>query len=754
MNKDKDLNHHNQLEEMQQDSVEREEMQHESAEWDETNQELTEQDETNQILMKSKELQQKSNKNTNNKGIAKMLPKLKINVWNRLNIRTKILVAFAVPVLLMGIFGYVSYQKTSAAIIDNYEKSTITTLNATKDYIMMEMSSVSDQSYNLISYDSIKNYFKKSDDATLKSNANYLNMANEVSSAKSSNSLNYNIHIFGNSGIGYSTAGKFPKDIYDNFSKSPEGQMLAASNQRYIWVGKHTFLDNVLKNRQTAYATSIIRKLSENNGVIVIDVQAGQMMKPISQLKIGENSIIGFVTQDGAESLYGTTESSVFKDLSYYKKTLSTTEGSGYSFEKYKGKEYLFLYSEVGNTGATLCALVPKSEILKQANEIKTLVIIFVLIACALATLIGTLIASGIGSEISKLTKSIAKAAKGDLTTKFDTKRKDEFFVLSQSLKGMMEEMRTVIKEVAEVGTRVSNSANSLSGTSTNILDSTKNISLAIDDIGSGVTQQATDTEQCSNMMVDLSNQINRVYQNTYEIEQIAKETTNIIGEGIVIVDELNSKSNATTDITHVVIREIEELELQSHNIQNIIKAINDIAAQTNLLSLNASIEAARAGEAGRGFAVVAEEIRKLADQSSEASNQIKEIVNEIQDKTKTTATSAKQAKSIVESQTEALSIATITFEKINKHVDKLISNLNNIADEVKGIEAAKDNSLDAISNISAISEETASSSEEVSATALEQINSVEYLSRSAEELAEEARVLERSILMFKVSEE
>ncbi len=698
---------------------------------------------------KPKELNKKLNIRKSKQGIAKVLPSM--NVWNKLNIRTKIMVAFAVPILFLAVFGFVAYQKASSAIIENYENSTITTLNATKDYITMELNSVLDESYNLISYESVRDYYKS---GSLKEKDSYMKMANELSAAKTSNSVNYNIHVFGDNGDSYSTAGKLPKDFYQNFNKSEEGKMIQSSSQRFIWLGKHPFLDDALRNTQTAYSATIIRKLTENNGYIVIDVLTSKIVRPISQLNLGKDSIVGFITSDGQEALYGTTATNVFKDLPYYKSTTKRIGENGSSFEKYNKKDYLFLYSKVDKTGATICALVPKSEILKKVNDIRTLVILFVILACVFVSIIGTILARGIGIEITKLSGSIMKAAGGDLTTKFETKRKDEFLILSQSLKGMMGEMRSLIKEVANVGTRVTKSADELSGASTNILDSTKNISLAIDEIGNGVTQQASDTEQCSNMMSDLSDQINLVYKSTYEIEQIAKDTTAIIGEGIVIVDVLNSKSSATTEITHVVINEIEDLELHSRNIQNIIHAINDIAAQTNLLSLNASIEAARAGDAGKGFAVVAEEIRKLADQSSLASNQIKEIVDEIQEKTKVTAHSAKQAKNIVETQMEALGKAITTFENINLYVEKLVSNLNNISEGVKTIESAKDRSMDAITNISAVSEETASASEEVSATAIEQINSVEFLSRSADELAEEAKVLEKAILMFKFEDE
>jgi methyl-accepting chemotaxis protein len=249
-----------------------------------------------------------------------------------------------------------------------------------------------------------------------------------------------------------------------------------------------------------------------------------------------------------------------------------------------------------------------------------------------------------------------------------------------------------------------------------------------------------------------LSDKINQVYNSTYEIEQIAKDTKVIVGEGIITIDELNSKSSATTDITHVVINEIEDLSLQSQSIESFIEVINGIADQTNLLSLNASIEAARAGDAGRGFAVVAEEIRKLADQSIKASNQITAVVNTIKTKTKVTANSAKQAESIVGSQMEALAKTIKTFENINDHVGNLVNNLNNIADGVRGIETAKDDTLDAIRNISAVSQQTATSSEEVSATAINQITSVEYLSKSASELALDAKRLEEAIQTFQIS--
>ncbi|MHB8129497.1 MAG: methyl-accepting chemotaxis protein [Mobilitalea sp.] len=675
-----------------------------------------------------------------------------------LNIRVKLFIGLLVPVILLGIYGYNSYQMSEKAIINNYEISSKGTLTAVSDYLGLALKIIDEKSLELISSPDIRMYYSKKKgavDALSNFNQQYTIQAN-IDLALTSNSFIAGIHIFGENGKGLSTAVPVNDSLYTAFMESSDAKRFEDKTVTYAWVGSHNGLDQMLVNGETKYNTenyamSIIKKMNPNKGYAVIDISKQQVIDMFGKHELGEGSITGLVLSDGREVLTGTEEKSVFSNLSHYNDALSDVEHSEQYYETINGTKYLFLYSKVEEANAIVCTLIPKDTILKQVENIKKLNIIYVTIACIFAVLMVVFIAGGVSKAISSLMKSISQASKGDLTTKFETKSHDEFRVLSDGISNMIKSMRKLIGEVQEVGSKVNTSAGGMYDTSEELLVAAKDISQTIDDIEKGVVQQASDTEQCLLQMSGLSEQINHVYNNANEIETIADNTKVIAGEGIVMIKELNEKSKATADITHNVIAKIQEFEIQSKNIGGFVSIINDIASQTNLLSLNASIEAARAGDAGRGFAVVADEIRKLADQSVHAANQIQNIVKEITSKTKDTIDTAKQAENIVESQTVSLNKTVQVFDIINEHVNDLANNLINISNGIKKIETAKDDTMDAIQNISAVSEETAAASEEVSATALNQIDSVERMRNAALELANDAKILEDAIKSFKI---
>ena len=430
---------------------------------------------------------------------------------------------------------------------------------------------------------------------------------------------------------------------------------------------------------------------------------------------------------------------------------LDREEESGHEYVSIENKRYFYVFAKVEDTGAIACALIPYSHLAKQADIIKTITAIIVLIAAALAIVTGILISGDISRAIHKIMSKLAVAAEGNLTVWIETNRKDEFGTLSNSVNHMIHNMKDLIDKTTRISNKVLASSDKVDYSSHIMLESSKNIGIAIADIQHGVTDQAQDTEQCLVQTNDLSERINRVYANTVEIDKIAGTAITIVKDGIAIVDELGAKTEATSNINKETIANIFELERETRAINDIINVITEITVQTNLLSLNASIEAARAGEAGRGFAVVAEEIRKLATDCAEAAKRIGIIINAIQNKTKSSVACVRQTEVIVSSQEAALHNTVDTFERIQFHVSELVNKLGNISTDIKDIEKAKAVTLNAIVNISAISEETAAASEEVETTAEDQLRAVRALNEEAAELKDNVKQLEEAIKCFTI---
>lgn len=560
------------------------------------------------------------------------------------------------------------------------------------------------------------------------------------------------------------------EEIYSAFLDTDLGQKVSMDATSYYWVGSGSMpdLDKLLLVEPSSYILRVAHDVSSTtDAVMIVDIKKDAILDILTNFNLGEGSYVGIITPDNQEmvvegkditkeeegkskSQNSIVKETIYKDQDFYKDALKSEKNSGKDYVRFDGKTYLFTFEKIGRSGIMLCSMVPQSVIVAQANSIRVLTFVMVVISCIIAMIVGTLISKGFSKSINLSIKELAKVSKGDLTVEFRTNRRDEFALLYGSCNDMLANIRGLIMEVESVYDALSVSLNKVNTSSTTFSETTKDIQTSVHEIETGVGEQTESATDCLNEMDSLFTKINVVNDNTNEIGSIAASTQVAINSGLTSMDNLNAKTKSTTDITDSVIQTIKELSVHSKNIGQIVNSINDIAEETNLLSLNASIEAARAGVAGKGFSVVATQIRKLADQCLASAGKISNIVTEITEATKEAVNTAQTAEEIVDEQVEAVAATAHSFQTLKQRIEKLSEYLESIQSSSKDMEASGSSTLNSMENISAILEETLASVTSVANVTDKQSEALTSLDDASSQLMIRAERLGDAISKFK----
>ncbi|WP_371806215.1 methyl-accepting chemotaxis protein [Candidatus Lokiarchaeum ossiferum] len=293
----------------------------------------------------------------------------------------------------------------------------------------------------------------------------------------------------------------------------------------------------------------------------------------------------------------------------------------------------------------------------------------------------------------------------------------------------------TLIDNVKGVANEVSAMAQQLSESSNQINISIQEITSGSQDVARGAQHQTQSVNQISNAVSDVQNESQVLVSRTLKIATESKEGQEMAQEGKTLTSSLANQIEEINRGAGYVAEVMGSLSKKSSAINKIVDVISGIATETNLLALNAAIEAARAGDAGKGFAVVAEQVRKLAEDSKQAADQINELINAIQTEvslavsaTDETVLQVKNGKNALEGTSTKLDAL---FEIINK------TDLG-IQDAIQSIKASDENINEIASNvqnINAVIEQSSGTAQELSSSTEEMASTLEEMSAAAEEL-------------------
>jgi len=398
-------------------------------------------------------------------------------------------------------------------------------------------------------------------------------------------------------------------------------------------------------------------------GVQSMDVSVKQLTETVRKIKIGNsghvvliednnNVLVDPMVPDNNFKKIDELNTPLYKSLTGTQASLFETEREG---EKYMGKVY-----QSARLGWRFVALVPEAEVFSAVNKQAWVTVMVSAVLVMIFTLVGAFFSRIITQPLEKITQVLQQisAGQGDLTARLSIQSKDEIGTLSESFNSFVVKLQNIICEVVKLSDELKQTSSLTAQRARESHDEVNQQLEQITLVVASVSEMSIATEEIARNAEQAAAMSGDNADASQHGQQVVGSTCQAIGQ---LADEVGEAAEV-----------IDQLENNTQQINSILTTIQGIAEQTNLLALNAAIEAARAGEHGRGFAVVADEVRNLSHKTALSTEEIQQMITELQQTTKKAVDIMQRSQDMAGSTVEQANQASESLGQITESVNQI----------------------------------------------------------------------------------
>ncbi|MCT4508458.1 MAG: methyl-accepting chemotaxis protein [Tepidibacter sp.] len=536
------------------------------------------------------------------------------------------------------------------------------------------------------------------------------------------------------------------------------------ANQGDVFVGEaYTTEGSIIMNIYTPITDDSNTKVM---GILVGEFDLSSIIKEIDKVNnylIGDKSAylvnatnkVIYTQEEGVNNLDILPDAQVNDDIN---KALGGDDTGFIEYEDYKGEEVIAGYADISEFGVneggdwSIIAVAEVSAAFSGINKMITTIVIIALIVLLIIMALVFIFSKSIVNPIKAVVNFANEIADGNLKIQpMQVKSKDEVGILTNSLNEMHQSLKQIVINIFDISNNVNVSANVLDQNLNEVSKATENVTSVITQISEGAMNQAEDTQNVNSNMIDLGDIIENNAQNIKELSIASSKIGQLTTEGLETIHMLSDNTDENKKIINKIIDVINNTSDSVQMIGQASRLIAGVSEQTNLLALNAAIEAARAGEAGKGFSVVAEEIRKLAEQSAQSTNEIDKILEELTSNVEIATQTGQEVNITTNNQINSVLETKNKYNNISNEIEITIDKINNITNLSDKIENGRINVLESVQSLAAIAEESTASTEETAASTEEIYATVEGMTEKSKMLFNLSKELNKSVAKFKI---